>query len=751
MQPRFYPSCFINVFFMVPLSLFAAEEPLETEELTEILVTAQKRGAESLLDIPIAISALDETALRRLGATAFADYAQSVPGLSFEALGPTSGSDDVTSGRNYVIRGVSAGFDGQETVAFYIDNAFVPPQDPKLLDIERVEVLKGPQGTLYGGNSMGGTIRVISKAPQLGQTEARASFEVGQTNSGGIAKQIGTTLNAPLWGDTAALRLSAFYLDSPGFIDRVFNGTPTTGYTQRFNNFNDEESYGARLAFRFEPNEQLSITPFIQHQNVRSGGNSVYLPELGDLVSVQGIATPQKETFTLTGLDIERQFTFGTLTSASAFYDSTARLRQDLSGIVGSFINSVDPNYPYFGFQGKIADRELGFERFTQEIRFASNLNRVVDFITGVFFLDERGTFGLLDIDSAPISAAEVFGFPVGSLLYRQDGITKQEQFAGFGELSYKPFQSLTITGGLRAFRAENSFDRDEDGVFNGGATSKTGTSSESGVTGKVLISYETAANLLFYATAAEGFRPGLANNPVPIEPCAADLDLLELTNAPESYSSDSLRSYEVGAKGTVLDRRISFNASAYLTDWTDIQTNVGLPTCGFSFSTNAGGAEIKGSELETTLRLTDRFTTRFGAAYVDATYTDVPPLLQLAGISIGDQLAFIPELSFSLNLDYHFALIDNLSGFATANYSWSDDRANFAGSGDAERLSSYDLAQVRFGIEAAQWSLEVFVENLFDERAVYSRRQEGDGNPALAGIAVAQPRTVGIKIERRW
>ena len=281
--------------------------------LDEVIVTATKRGEQKLGDVPVSITAFAEDQIYRAGMTTFVDYARHVPGLGYQSLSAAGDRDDIRGGRRLNLRGIESGYDGVPTVAYYIDDAPIPVMDPKLFDIERIEVLRGPQGTLYGANSMGGAIRLVMNRPRQNEFGYRGDVGLASVSLGQESYSVNQMVNVPLVEDKLALRAVGYYRFEGGYIDNVLRENPAgTRIVNR--DINDEKSWGARIAAEFRPVENLTITPSVFRQKTRLKYGNEYTSSFADLaVFNKRVPTPERNNFTLYSGEI--RWTFGQLGS----------------------------------------------------------------------------------------------------------------------------------------------------------------------------------------------------------------------------------------------------------------------------------------------------------------------------------------------------------------------------------------------------------------------------------------------------
>jgi iron complex outermembrane receptor protein len=679
-----------------------ADEAVPTDE---IVVTAQKR-AQPLQDVPLSISALTAEQIEKRGFDGFTDYARSVPGLSFVDRG---------SGRNKItLRGVSTGVDQnhQSPVGIYIDETPVsfPNNEPdlRLYDVERIEVLRGPQGTLYGAGSMGGTIRMITAKPKLDRVEASVSGSLSTTRHGDESVALNGMINVPLATDKVAMRTVFYYRNEGGFVDNAQLGK---------SNVNDAETWGARFSLKMAPSETFDATASILLQRSDFGGTQEIDPTLAELTQRRAVAELRSDDLTVYSLVLHNDFGWADLVSTTSYLDRKINDNRDVTAFLGVpvpvWLNNVVPD-----------------KNFVQEIRLASPSGGTVEWIAGLYYSRRKNSLYQLAWHGG------LFGIPATTPLLDSDINNVTKQYAAFGELSVNVTEALKITGGLRAFKVKERFSKVSDGIIAGGFSSDSGGSSESKINPKINISYKATPDILVYAQAAQGFRVGGPNTTIPP---------LGGVSAPATFDSDSLWNYEVGFKSDFLGGKATLNASLFYIDWSDIQVTVTRPD-GFSYVTNGDKAKSKGAEVELSLRPVGGLELGATLAYTDAYLA--ANSASGAGLK-GDRIPAVPKWSYDIFGRYSFPLSDALSGYMQANIQHVGGSYNgFPSDVPAPDLQhSYELANAKIGVETGDLDISLFVNNLFDKRAeLFVDTTLGDQR-----INVNRPRTFGISASKRF
>lgn len=715
--------------------------------LQEIVVTAQKRS-EKLHDVPMGVTAVSNEQMDKLRLTDFQDLQSMVPALSVQQIQP--GLSRLT------LRGENVGGVGS-TVTTYVDdtpvgssnalaNGSIITGDFDTWDLQRVEVLRGPQGTLYGAGSEGGLLKYVTIAPD--PAHQAAAFQVGgeDISHGDFGVLTKGMINAPI-GSSAALHISGFYSQLPGYID-----DPQLGETGINHGFRE----GGRASFLLNATDNFSIRLTAFGQNLRTDGTNGV-----DVVGAAGtpLTPPANQLQPLVGNYAQDRFINEPSTFRNRVYSAT--LDWNLGGATLTSVSSWGKSYqnlfidatsvplvPGFTF-GDLATSVIGapaglaetnvinLGKFTQEVRLASTGTGTLDWQLGGFFTHESSTirqtlpsFLVPSQALTPLPGFEVVGL---GALYRE--------WAAFGQVTWHFSPQFDVTLGGR--RSENRQEADESvgGLlvnptqFSGGAS--TGTD----FTYSVAPRWHITDNTLAYARVATGYRPGGPNALPPGVPAGVQTE----------YESDTTTNYELGTRTSFLDNRLSVDVAAFLIDWKKIQLFEFVEN--FGINANGGTAESKG--LEWTLGLTPVTGLNFllTGAYVDAYLTADAPA---AGGSNGDPLPYAPKWSTSLDGSYTWHATGAFDGFVGATWSYVGSRiSDFAASttvvngavafvpNPREALPSYNTVNLRAGLENARWSFELYAKNLGDTRGITSYGNSGTPNSG-GSIGLIQPRTVG-------
>lgn len=694
----------------------------EVASSEEIIVTARKRE-EQLIDVPFAVQALGGEELDQIGAVNFGDYARLTAGVQFQDRG---------AGRaNIFMRGVSTGGDvdtGTES-SVGVNFGEVPiaesssQPDIKLYDIDRVEVLRGPQGTLFGSGSLSGALRILPREPEIGRFEGSIQGQLSHTEHGGFNNAVNGMINLPL-GDQASLRAVAYTVNNDGFLDNGFSGEE---------NINDEETYGGRVALRLEPSANFDVTFTGVYQRAHFGAFYQATDHYPELVTDQAEPEPYRDRYYLASVEANYDLGEATVTSVTSYYDRDRYYQNDIDYFTG-----------FIGVPQAFSPLTYPARNITQEIRLASNGDNRLDWLIGAFFLDRE--------ESATQSISPV-GQPVPPPALQVAHIHREselQQYAVFGEASFDLTPQWTATAGVRLSRIESENTSVNDGILFGGETILTGTNEDEPITPRFILSYRPNEDAQLYAQAARGFRVGGVNPGLP--PCVLANGCTVDVGA--TFDPDSVWNYELGAKLELWDGRLSIDADVFLIDWTDIQVNVGRGD-GFNGFMNAGEAETHGFELAVNGRLTDNLRVGGQFTYTRGELTGLAPGVAAAGVAqVGDELPQIPEISTSAFVEWGTDFGANWV-YVRADVQYVDDRYSSFTSNSPRLLPEYTIANLRLGLERGPFSAQLFINNLTDERAVLSDQAYGglyQGNPYFWDRDnINVPRTIGISLSRRF
>lgn len=713
----------------------AQEAPTnDSSRVEDIVVTANKRE-QSANDVAASLSALSGSALEDRGISAMQDYLASVPSVAFQSRGPARSK--------VVIRGVSSGVDQSEepTTGIYIGETPISGIgqfgvfDPKLVDIGRVEILRGPQGTLYGAGSMGGALKILPAEPDLSDLVLKGEGAVYGTDQAGTSFDANATINVPLVTDVLAVRATAYQYEVSGFVDNDYPGNAVFGVAPKAEaNINSENTSGARVIVAFRPSDAFEANLTALVQDTRTDGVPEARYVSGRFVQARGGNEGLTDNFKLLNLAMTYDFGAVELTSSSSLVrrrDVQARSVEAFIGIPVVLRNTTVSDF------------------FAQELRLAGSTGDL-NWILGGYYSNKKwgpsqraewfGSDAGLDLLGGS------FGLPPGFVtrenIFVSASDLKESQVAVFGDATYAITPQLDLAVGLRWFRYKQDRRQTVGGLFNGFVdTDQSSSTAEDKFTPRVNMSYKPNSDLLFYAQAAKGFRVGRVNLAAP-NTCDAELAGLGLAGVPVRSNSDGIWSYEAGTKISGADGRLQVNAAAFYIDWTNIQTNA-LLGCGFEFYSNAGKASNRGVELEITGRVTDQLTLSLSGSYNDAQLDEDAPLFTGSGGLKGDRLPGVPHYNLLASAEYRTDIGEG-SAFARVDVSYVGDYYRRFARTPAGRSGDYTLLDARAGGDVGRFSAELFVTNLTNERAVLFTDIE---DPTDAGKIFARPRTFGARV----
>ncbi|MEP5428415.1 MAG: TonB-dependent receptor, partial [Flavobacteriaceae bacterium] len=640
-------------------------------QLNDVVVTANKT-AQNAQDVPLSVTVLGVKDLQKLGATEFVDYAVAIPNLSFGTQGAGSG---VSLGRNtnqISLRGIS----GTNTTAFYLDDTPLPENiDPRILDISRVEVLRGPQGTLYGSNTLGGAIKVITSTPNSDKLSGTVATSIAAVSEGDIDYGINGIINIPLVQDKLAVRISGFYDFETGVLDtstipgvNILNGpNPLTSditgapidiatdgcigcFQEDEENIDDERNYGFMANLGFTPSKNATILAKVMRQSTRADGSNLRDGNVDNFQQIRGTNTEEyfDEDWTHYSLSGSFDFGKGSLQTSTSYFDQFYEEQEDEGSFLSTAILGFDGE-TNLDFWGGWIRANVDYTRFTHETRYLSKLDGKFNFVVGVFYSKEDIDHNSFSLKPGLISYLQA-PFLEEIQWWNFDRVNDQREFSVFGEAYYQISDKFKLTAGLRYFDAE----KEVDGLAQGGPvdyveTPEEGLFSESGVSPKFGLEYNVDDDNLIFANVSRGFRLGDVNATVPEQFCAAELEALGI-DVPETFDSDFLWNYEVGYKGVLSDGRLIVNGTAFFNDWTDFRQQRFFESCGFGFSSNAGSARSIGFEIETQYKISKTLRMGLGFGIIDATIRE-------SGVGLlaepGDDILFSPSFTGNISLDY--------------------------------------------------------------------------------------------------
>jgi outer membrane receptor protein involved in Fe transport len=716
----------------------------------DIVVTAQKRS-QTLIDVAQSVSVVSGATLEQQNATNFTDYLKNVPSLQLVQATPGQG--------RLVLRGINTG-GVASTVAVYVDetpfgsstalaNGAELAGDFDTFDIARIEVLRGPQGTLYGASSLGGLLKFVTNAPTTDRIEGKALGGVEFTDGGDPSYRGAGMINIPL-GDTLAFRASGSYRKQGGYIDSI-----GTAGSRVHSNFNDFQSYGGRASLLWKPDSRLSVrlSALLQNLNVDGAPSIVEAdpatlkPLYGSLTQSEYVPSSSDVKYRLYNAAIDYDLGFATLTSATSYgeqlqslrTDYTANLSAPLAGPLSDLLASlgaprIPQNNAYF-------DQLTETRRWTQELRLASNGGEFLEWLVGGYYTHEKAQI-LQQLKLVEPGTLTPIAYPLE--LAKFNLRSRYEEVAGFANATLHLAPWFDVDLGGRYSHNNQRADQVSSGLLLMGSPSLAGLRSSDNV-----FTYSVAPKIKFgdraslYARVAKGYRPGGPNVVPPGAPAGT----------PTTFDPDTVTSYEVGFKGDTADKMFSIEASVYHIDWNDIQLFASVN--GFGVNANGQGAKVNGAEIAATMRPTEGLVASVNLAFNDATLSgDTDPLV--IGAVKGDRLPFTPKYSVSANADYQWAFGDDVTASiggsirSLSPQSGNYDPAYLAIYGHFPRVPAYEVVDLRASLSFDRYSINAYVTNLTNAAGITATQAlTANGffrNPNGAiGTGVIRPRTVGI------
>ena len=732
----------------------AADNEASQGTLEAIVVTAQKRS-EDAQTVPVSLSVLTGADIEEQGFRDVSDLAHLVPGVSVQRTGPAENS--------VIMRGVSSQAGVGSTTGYYYGEVPISQLtqiDLPLFDLARVEVLRGPQGTLYGSSSMGGTIKYVPNQPEFNHFSTTLDVAVEHIDdSQGLGHKVSDVVNLPLVDDKLAARIMVFSQYAKGYIDRYpvdpnnyvlvdYSSAPEHGV-------NTYDFYGYQIQLKYQPWENVTILPsFLSQKNESGGLFTVDLPQAnlaaGQLIQARDDPEPHTYDANIANLTVNASFAGMDLVSATSYFTENITQEEDSAKTQYVLIGSP-AGYPVVPFLVRTTAQP---EELVQELRLSGKVGQVFDGTIGLYY-DRSERPNQQNIPFPPQWLA-AYGNPAaffgngfngyGTLFYGTYTATNTERSV-FGQGTYHITDKLSATVGVRASYYDVSGSTYAYGYANGPLTSFYAKDSFNGVSPKYNITYDVTPDLMVYSTVSKGLRTGNIQSPSP-QACDADLAQYGITSAPTKYNPDSLWSYEVGAKSSEFNRRMTLNGDVYYIDWSNIQQEVALE-CGFPFTGNFGKASVKGGELELTVLPVDQLT-----LYSSLSYTDAKLNSTTAGTPgvAGDPLLDVPLWTAAVSAEYRQPINDNLSGFLRLEGTYEDKVYRTFDPTDFFRVvPSYQLFNLRLGARQPdkKWELTGYVTNLANKFAQSGLRLSDTGAdlPNTRPVSIVQPRTFGVEV----
>ncbi len=758
-------------------------------QLEEIIVTASKR-AENLQDVAVSVIALDSATLNEVGITNFDDYVRYQPNLTASGRGPGN--------TTFYIRGMATdqatlsaveAAGNSPNVALYLDEQPIQTigrnLDVYVADMERIEVLAGPQGTLFGASSQAGTVRLITKKPVLNEFEAGAKFSIADTKDGEMSTSVEGYLNLPLIDDKLAWRTVVYSANQGGFIDNVpgsddplltnparianFPGATTIPAVNTLlaeEDFNDADYQGVRSALKWQANDDWEFLLQVMQQELNTEGSFAQDPAVGELQISTFFPDFQNDEFSQVAWTVNGNIGNLELIYTGAFLDrdvdqaTSDNAYLEVGGFIPSYLcNATQCFDPVYGERFTVET-----ERTTHEIRVATSQENRLRFIGGVFF-DDADLGASIDFTSPgqiangltaqqlPLPGTTIFDpNPRDQGVNFVNDITRfEKQTAVFGELTYELVpdqftatigaryyeQEVSLAGSTNFFFATTDTDRDF-GINIDANLDGISPATETDTIIKFNVSWTPNDSSLFYATYSEGFRPGGFNRRG--GPGSADPTVI----VPFGYVTDTVENIEFGWKATFLDNRLRWNGTAYKVDWSDIQLTVtDFTVSNLTFTTNLGEAEVTGIDSDIAFSVNDDFTLFGSFAWNDTEITSVSnDLFAPSNVSpAGSSLAFSPEFQYTLRGRYTWQAGD-FDAHVQLALQHADESDNSIILSQVANIPSWDSLDATIGFGKENYGVELFIDNVTDERIIRFIRTNG----ATPEEFVTRPRSIGLR-----
>jgi iron complex outermembrane recepter protein len=693
----------------------------ETQMLGEVVVTAQKRS-ERLLETPVPVTAVAAPALLEANQVRLQDYYVRIPGLQVTP-GDFHGAPMLT------VRGITTGGFANPTVGVVVDDVpygsstgvnlaqEAPDIDPS--ELAQVEVLRGPQGTLYGATSLGGLLKYVTVDPAFSGFSGRLQVgALGVHEANDLGYNIRGALNVPV-SETLAVRVSAFTRQDPGYIDNP---------RAKLSDVNERDAYGGRVAALWQPTANTSLKLGALHQRSESNGSArIFLqPTLGELEQLV-VADSGGFTTELTALNAIARTSFGPVrvTSITGYNISHFADVQDWSVFRAAQAQTL------FGVPGAVIVNDFTTKKLSQELRIEAPLGDRIDLLAGLFYTRERTNPRQQDI----YGADPLTGRRVGAISFDTNPHTYTER-AIFATATVRVTESFDVQLGARQSYSKQSTSR-----FTAFPTAPTTVfpdvrSKDDAFTFLVTPRLRVSPDLMIYARVASGFRPGGPN------PNAFGFNL------PQTFDPDTTRNYEVGVKGRLFDRRLSYDLSLYRIDWKNMQ--VQLVTGGRGYYVNAGASKSEGLEASFQLQPWSGMILDASGSWGRARLTEGFPPGSTAAGNPGDRLPYSARFTGFLGAEQSFPVTQTWTGFVGGSISYVGDRLGvFRNVALRQTFPSYSQIDARAGVRSDVWTASVFINNLGDKRGVLT------GGLGTAGDQTAfnllQPRTIGVSLARSF
>ena len=728
--------------------------------ISEIVVTAEKR-AEPLSKVPITITALSQDDLDQQGIKGIDDIARNVPGVSLQPnfLGDT----------NISIRGIQSTV-GVPTTGIYIDDVPIAALGgggggisnayPKVFDLERVEVLQGPQGTLFGAGAEGGAVRFITAQPSFTGFSGNLHAELADTEGGALSYETGVSVNAPVVEDKLALRVSAWGRRDGGYIDRfdINTGQPTG------HDINSANTGVGHISALFTPTDRLTLTFSTFDQSGLAHDMNNYWQSAGYDNSYARLSQPRTDRFSVNSGTVEYAFDDFTVKSISSYFFRVRHTINDYSFFDPATFLGVSDIVPGAPNYRESTSNHTSQQNWTEELRVSSNGEGPLRWTFGAYadHQKEKADFRLL----APqwqdlVSGLDSVGIPTvdgtvpvnGIYSFIDENLQTASNVAGFGQIDYQVTDKLKVSAGLRVARTIFGVVDAQAGPEGNGATNSA-SEKDTPVTPKFGISYQVDPDDMLYANAGKGYRIGGANQSVAGNPsCSGDLAKLGIKDVPLTYNSDTLWSYEAGIKAKP-DSALQVSASVFWVNWNQIQGQAFLPTCFVGFNLNMGAAQSRGADAQIRYRFAGGWEFNGSLVFDDARYSkdfSYGESIVRAGDMIGT-----PEWSGSAGLQYNYGLWDDATGYTRADYEFTGPYDSTPSAGTfsynpyTRSRQATHFVSMRSGISLGTWDAALFVNNLLNSSAVLARTNYTSALQSFQDFSL-RPRTVGLSANYKF
>ncbi len=766
-----------------------------------VIVTANKRS-EDVKDVPTSISVLSGAALEDQHVVSYEDVSRSVPGLSF---GGGTGGEGVGD-TNLEIRGISSGV-GAATVGLYLDETPITlsnqsgTSQPQMFDIDRIEVLRGPQGTLYGASSEGGTLRFITKQPDLDEFHADVSSDLSGTEHGSANYDEKAVINIPILPGVFAIRGGVEYGDQSGWINQYAHAggaflasDPVDAFTTSSGKLlqsgtNDVRTEVFKLAATYQDGSDLKITPSIYYQRQKQSDSPDFFLNEGLYTETRATADFGRDTMIVPSVTVDKNLGFADLTSVTSyFWRQFNRSRDgtyyDPDVIVPYYLDTAgiftpqqtaEANSELATLPTTSQDRETN-RVTTEELRLTSRPGDAnglpFKWVAGLFFSNDTDI--LNHYEDAPgwnNTFESIYGFnpnspltpsgqvnpvsdPTDPTLWNGDkiyyDISKRgvAQYAAFGQADFDIMPTLHASAGIRYQYSDLTYSRVGGGWWDIGDLHNYSASARNyALTPKFSLNYDLTSTTNVYATAAKGYRVGGDNDPVPPGLCGPYYHQLGISSEPPTYGPDKLWSYELGTKSRMLDNSLSIDADVYHIEWQNVQQQITLPVCGFDYISNVGDAESNGFELELHYRVRDVPGLVIGGSG-GIQHAVVTSSINPGAAAVGEHLLFTPSWTAAFNASYNWSVTDEMNAFVRTDYDWTgNSHGDFLNTAVDYSDPQYGVLNGTLGVEFGGYEISIYGKNLTENTKVIK-------HPEIALVTEAytlQPLTIGLLVQKHW